>query len=134
MGQETELAHAVRRIAENPYDYEAHLKAIANCEKNMLSEARKNMAQYFPLDLTLWTDWINDEPDLQSKIKLHRLALQDYQCISVLTSDIPLHESLINTLVDAHTNGNLASLDDVFTQCRESLDHVGLNFKEVLVN
>jgi hypothetical protein len=128
--QESDLKDAEERIAINPYDYEAHLTAIASSHSNT---ARINMAKYFPLDLSLWTDWILDEQHLESKINLYRLALQDYNCISLLTPDIQLHESLINNLINAYTNGNLVSLEDVFTQCKVSLDQVGWHFKEVLV-
>lgn len=78
------IQQAQERVQRNLYDYDGHLNLISllSGQPSLLLLARENMAQVFPLDLALWTAWIDSESDLGSKINLHHRALADYQCIN----------------------------------------------------
>jgi squamous cell carcinoma antigen recognized by T-cells 3 len=97
---DTEMDHAEEQIqtqelkdniAQNPYDYESHIHLInalrSNGDIEQLRLQREYMSQIFPLDLTLWTHWIQDEMDMEGEnvVELHHRALLDYQSSTQVT-------------------------------------------------
>ncbi|KAM0946470.1 putative RNA recognition motif domain, LSM-interacting domain, RNA-binding domain superfamily [Dioscorea sansibarensis] len=76
-------------LAENPFDYEAHVQYIQHLRKlghiEKLREARESMNEHFPLPPKMWQDWTKDESSLSSSSedftkveKLYERGVYDY--------------------------------------------------------
>ncbi|KAJ0972197.1 hypothetical protein J5N97_020156 [Dioscorea zingiberensis] len=57
-------------LAENPFNYEAHVQYIQHLRKlghiEKLREAREAMNEHFPLTPKMWQDWAKDETSMSS--------------------------------------------------------------------
>lgn len=88
---ETEIKRLESALAQNPYDYDAHVQLIDKLHKmgelDRLRAARENMNSKYPLAPEIWLSWIRDEMKVAvtheqklAVIELCERATQDYLC------------------------------------------------------
>ncbi|CAK8690689.1 unnamed protein product [Clavelina lepadiformis] len=91
---QAEIAKLDEKIANAPYNYQAHVDRIAllrTCgEFEKLGNARRSMAKVFPLTQTLWLSWLEDEQKFAESEEEHEqieeifeTAVKDYLCPEV---------------------------------------------------
>jgi len=87
------------RLERNPSDYDAHIQFIQVLRKcgmkERIREARRAMQAIFPLNESLWLDWIADEletvtseEDLPKIMRLLEQAHQDYMSVDLWTQHV----------------------------------------------
>lgn len=80
------------KLADNPYDYQAHLDIVnllrTAGELEQLRQAREDFSQKFPLSPELWLEWINDEKSVNESDRsaitaLFERAVSDYASVDL---------------------------------------------------
>ncbi|KAJ9090555.1 Squamous cell carcinoma antigen recognized by T-cells 3 [Entomophthora muscae] len=107
--KKSKLEELKAEVVKNPYQYQSHSEIITLYRElglyNELEQARFAMKAVFPLDQTLWLDWLNDEIQLASSLEEHKktIALFDVAVEDYLA--IPIWESYLDFLVERFTDG-----------------------------
>ncbi|EPZ31987.1 hypothetical protein O9G_004789, partial [Rozella allomycis CSF55] len=120
-----------KKIALNPYDYEAHYNCVkawrkeADLEKTR--EARERFSTYFPLTFEIWAEWIEDEKriasDKESKIEILQLlkkAVMDYLSIELWI--------LVLETVEEYYSEQVIGLETAREFYEEAIKQAGVHF------